>query len=153
MRSHSSTFTFGDPRLPPPFWAKVRISLTGCWLWTASLTSCEYGQVSWRGHIHKAHRLAYETLVGKVPNHLELDHLCRVRHCVYPAHLEPVTHLVNVRRGFQPSSLKTHCLRGHLYTPQNTAKRESGQRACLACKRERQHRTRHLWPSTINRQP
>jgi hypothetical protein len=51
-----------------------------------------------------AHRFAYELLVGPIPEDLELDHLCRVRHCVNPAHLEPVTHLENILRGMRAAA-------------------------------------------------
>ncbi len=70
------------------------------------------------------HKVAYEELVGTVPEGAELDHLCRVRACCNPAHLEPVTHRENVERGgslTNDNAAKTACSRGHAFTPENTA--------------------------------
>ena len=73
-----------------------------CWLWTGALDKYGYGYVSWRQSGKKrhfiAHRLIYEELVGPIPDGLVIDHLCRVRHCVNPNHLEPVTQDENLRR-------------------------------------------------------
>lgn len=70
------------------FWAKVdKSGPSGCWFWTASKTQSGYGMFHGKG----AHRYAYELLVGPVPTGFQLDHLCRVKHCVNPDHLEPVT--------------------------------------------------------------
>lgn len=88
------------------FWAKVnkdgpapthRSDLGSCWLWTAS-TNWGYGVLSIDGRSIRAHRFAYELLVGPIPEGLQLDHLCHVRHCVRPDHLEPVTLQENVVR-------------------------------------------------------
>ena len=87
-----------DPIVFARFWAKVEKTAT-CWLWMGAKETRGYGY--FRPHSHdpfKAHRIAYETLVQPVPEGLELDHLCRVRSCVNPAHLEVVTHAENVRR-------------------------------------------------------
>src|SRR5215471_12258201 len=92
----------------------------GCWLWTGSLHSGGYGQVWVNGGPKLAHRAVYEEVVGQIPDGLELDHLCRVRCCVNPNHLEPVTPRVNLSRCSAIStinSLKTHCDRGHEFTP------------------------------------
>lgn len=116
------------------FWA--RVDKTGdCWLWTGRLTSHRYGSVGSKG---SAHRIAYELTVGPIPEGLTIDHLCRVRHCVNPAHLEPVTMTENVRRGESFSAVnarKTHCPRGHAYDEKNTYRLPSGSRWCRECKR------------------
>jgi hypothetical protein len=77
---------------------------TGCWLWTAALNNCGYAVLSLGSRkgrtslIGYAHRIAWELEHGPVPEGLTLDHRCRVRHCVNPAHLEPVSHQVNCQR-------------------------------------------------------
>jgi hypothetical protein len=70
----------------------------GCWEWTGARTRGGYGYF-WLGvAAYPAHRVAYATVVGAIPAGLDLDHLCRVRHCVNPRHLEPVTRSENIRR-------------------------------------------------------
>lgn len=69
-----------------------------CWLWERG-TNGGYGMYWFRGRNIAAHRFAYEALVGPIPEGLELDHTCRVKRCVNPAHLEPVTHRENILRG------------------------------------------------------
>lgn len=96
----NTRFTFGDSRLPPRFWSKVRIEGDGCWVWTANLNN-GYGNFSFGGKTRKAHRFAYQALVDVVDDTLALDHLCRNPPCVNPAHLEPVTWRENVYRGAQ----------------------------------------------------
>lgn len=115
---------FEDGRLPDRFWAKISpCPMTGCWLWTGSLTVAGgYGQFRSGGRPRRAHRLAYETLVGPIPDGLHLDHLCRTPCCVNPAHLEPVTGPENTRRGVAGMAqlARTHCPRGHEYSERNT---------------------------------
>jgi len=127
------------------FWAKVnkagptpprRPELGPCWIWTAGLAE-GYGQFRYPGG-HSAYRYAYELLVGPVPEGLQLDHLCRNRACVNPAHLEPVTALVNQHRGetiAARNAAKTHCPQGHEFTPENTYVNSKGSRECLICRR------------------
>lgn len=99
----------GDPAyVPPPrdwrpaFWDRVdKDGPGGCWIWTGSVEGKGYGHPTIAGKKHPAHRLAYELLVGPVPEGLHLDHLCRVRRCVNPEHLEPVTSRENSLRGVQ----------------------------------------------------
>lgn len=126
--------TFGDPRLPARFWSKVVVDATGCWLWAAN-TSMGYGQIIHDGRQVGAHRVAYEVLVGPIPEGLHIDHLCRVRHCVNPGHLEPVTQKENNRRALLHVAAKTHCKRGHEFTPENTRRSRTRPRTrmCIAC--------------------
>lgn len=114
---------------------KVEIdAATGCWTWTGSKTLQGYGQMRVDGKRLYTHRISYELHVGPIPEGLDLDHLCRNRACCNPAHLEPVTHLVNVRRGTGPVS-RTHCPLEHPYSGDNLIKRKNGTRGCRACER------------------
>jgi hypothetical protein len=75
--------------------------LNGCWIWSGGLKLNGYGylRVGKKGHL--AHRWVYEELVGPIPNGLTIDHLCRVKACVNPDHLEPVTNAENIRRAVE----------------------------------------------------
>lgn len=94
----------GDPGTDVPqstsdVWQRVnKDTVAGCWLWTGCCWPSGYGRITRNGRRHVAHRYIYEMLVAKVPDGLELDHLCRNRGCVNPEHLEPVTHQENMRR-------------------------------------------------------
>jgi hypothetical protein len=82
---------------------------TGCWLWTASLNNGGYGKLSVsRSYWVEAHRVAYELYKGPIPGGKCIDHLCRVRSCVNPDHLEAVTLSENIRRGKGPAILKAY---------------------------------------------
>lgn len=112
-----------------------------CWLWAYRVDDKDYGQLAvWTGEKaikYKAHRAVYEALVGPIPEGLTLDHLCRVRRCVNPAHMEPVTSRENTMRGLGPASInarKTHCKRGHYLSGTNLRTyKDTGYRQCLAC--------------------
>src|SRR5579859_2557119 len=116
----------------------------GCWLWQGNIALNGYGVFSHgsraggrKRQTVYAHRAAYVLLRGDVPVGLELDHLCRVRRCVNPSHLEPVTRRENVLRGLAPSVIrqvnakKTACPRGHAYDGVNI----NGARICRTCAR------------------
>lgn len=125
-----------DNRLPPHFWAKVAVNPdTGCWLWTASVRRRGYGRFGSKGDQRAAHRVAYEALVGPIPEGLQIDHLCRVTRCVNPEHLEPVTQRENVRRGHNSPATRTQCPHGHEYTASNTMVNCMGWRVCFTCNR------------------
>jgi HNH endonuclease len=120
------------------FMRKVQKS-DGCWLWTASGNGHGYGQFRHNGTTRAAHRVAYELMIGPIPSGLHIDHLCRVRLCVNPAHLEAVTQRENNCRADAGKywAAKTHCPRGHEYSPGNTAVLRSGSRICKVCRRAR----------------
>lgn len=127
----------------PRFWSKVD-KTESCWLWTASIGTDGYGQFMMPGkNLLRAHRFSYELAHGKVPDGLHLDHLCRVRRCVNPSHLEPVTHKENVLRGNGFAGIntrKTHCVHGHPFSEENTWLRQRAkcvERVCRTCIRER----------------
>jgi|SRR3989304_1904727 len=120
------------------FWSKVSIQLDGCWLWTAGKFSNGYGLFSLGTKPRSnalAHRFSYQQLVGKIPEGRDLDHLCRVRHCVNPAHLEAVTRSENLRRG-KKRTLKTHCKYGHALNEGNLYVKDN-KRHCKICRRNR----------------
>lgn len=125
------------------FWSKVRIIPDCCWEWQAGTTPYGYGHFSLDGRKVVAHRHAYESLIGPVPEGLQLDHLCRNPACIRPDHLEPVTASENVRRGDMGRERRhqTHCVNGHLYDDENTYWKPNGMRGCLACRR----RTSRRW--------
>jgi len=112
----------------------------GCWIWTASATTDGYGTFRLNGRSQRAHRVSYVEYVGPIPAEKpQLDHLCRNRRCVRPDHLEPVTNQENADRG-EPgkhNAIKTHCPKGHEYTPENTRITRRGWRNCLACDKAR----------------
>lgn len=141
------------------FWPKVekngpvpesRPDLGPCWLWTAKMLWTGYGQFwasTQRGNtrIVYAHRFAYEDAVGPIPEGLFIDHLCRVRACVNPAHLEPVTHRENTLRSNAPAAVAIRrgtCPKGHPRTEENRVAGNGGSYKCKICLREAQAKRR-----------
>ena len=117
------------------FWRKVdKQHPSGCWVWRGA-TLKGYGVV-YLGGVGRdrkqmlAHRYAYETLAGPIPERLVIDHLCRNPACVNPAHMEPVPIAENTRRGALSQS---HCHRGH----PRPVERRAAYKHCLECKRQR----------------
>jgi hypothetical protein len=130
---------FGDDEAR--FWSYVE-KTEDCWLWRGSKSNLGYGHIQIggaAGRLVSVHRLAYEWLVGPIPEGLELDHLCRIRNCVNPAHLEPVTRGENIRRSSLQEAAKaaTRCVAGHPFDEVNTLIRPNGTRRCRECARRR----------------
>lgn len=116
-----------------------------CWLWVGYTKPNGYGSLTLNGRTQYAHRLVYEALVGSIPPGSELDHLCRVRHCVRPDHLQPVSRAENCYRGESIPGRRhrqTHCQHGHEFTPENTSRNSRGHRRCRACDAARARRIR-----------
>ena len=111
-----------------------------CWSWLGFVKPNGYGTVGFGQRVLHAHRVVYEAVVGPIPEGLELDHLCRVRHCVNPDHLEPVAHAENMRRAVEA---RTHCSHGHEFTDDNTyIQPADGARVCRTCVRRRKREFR-----------
>jgi hypothetical protein len=140
------------------FWSKVdkngtipdyRPDLGPCWLWTDAPHKHGYGVLMVDKKSRKAHHIAWLVTRGPLPKNIGLrkgqmvmDHLCRVRLCVRPDHLEWVTNEENTNRGFDGEwqRTKTHCPKGHPYSPENTrvkvGKDGYAKRICRTCDRE-----------------
>ena len=125
-------FTTYDPQA---FFQKASMG-DGCWKWLGSKYRNGYGKLGKTGVM--AHRIAYELTRGEVPKDMCLDHLCKQRDCINPDHLEIVTLTENVMRGESQAAQngrKTHCIRGHEFTSENTytpPKRQT-RRYCKTC--------------------
>lgn len=129
----------GSPKRPQSF-VDVMERLTQkftigdeCWEWTGSRATYGYAGFKLNGKTMRAHRLIYMLVNGPIPDGLTIDHLCHVRHCVRPSHLEAVTTTVNTTRA---KARQTHCLRGHEYTDADTYVGPTGARRCRVCRRK-----------------
>lgn len=128
--------------------------MSGCWLWTGAIDYDGYGaftSATFRNGKYvqvRAHRFAYETFRGVIPDGLVIDHLCRTPGCVNPDHLEPVTQAENHRRGLLSevttarNNAITHCPKRHIYDAENTIRNHVGARVCHICKLDSQRRNR-----------
>jgi len=125
------------------FWSKVIALPSGCWEWQSAKSVKGYGLFTLppkTRRVHKsqrAHRIAYELLIGQVPDGLTLDHLCRNPSCVNPLHLQPVSIRDNILRGnghTAQNARKTHCPQGHPYDMFNAYQIPSGGRGCRICR-------------------
>ncbi len=143
VQNHGTTELIGHPRTwgtgsragerlseSERFWSKVNAD-GDCWLWLGSLNVAGYGRFDASGRRTGVHRYAYEALVGPIPPGLDIDHLCRVRNCVNPDHLEPVTPAENTRRARRVLRSRS-CPNQHPYT-EATIKWYLGKRICRIC--------------------
>jgi hypothetical protein len=119
----------------------------GCWVWTGTKDRRGYGKMfgpDGKSH-QRVHRVAYELLVGPIPEGFHLDHLCRNTSCCNPLHVEPVTCRENVIRGASYRGDEERCVNGHAFDEANTYWRMSGTRqyrVCRACRSAQQHAAR-----------
>ena len=122
--------------------------LSGCWIWNGARSTTGYGNIRRGTRNYIAHRFVWALLVGPLTPGLEIDHVCRIRACVNPAHLREVTRRENV---FAPGSLciakrnglRTSCVNGHPFTAENTTHLKH-QRRCRTCHRESDRRRQSL---------
>lgn len=136
----------GPSPLEPRLWPQVDAS-GDCWLWLGHTSTAGYGRIHVNGRQDYVHRIVYELLVGPIPEGLHIDHLCRVRTCVNPDHLQPVRPRENAIRGFAPAVITyrtDRCRRGHRLTPENTyVVKTTGHRRCRACVNARRRARYH----------
>lgn len=141
----------GNKFMPPKptwwaerFWAKVdKRRQPKCWLWKGATTRKGYGVITTRLKQEYVHRLSYRLHNGPIPEGRQIDHLCRVRNCVNPRHLEAVTSKTNVLRGNAPSAInarKRTCIRGHSLSGPDSRVELDGSRRCLICARRHNRR-------------
>lgn len=132
------TYTYDDVN-QERYWPKVR-KTDSCWLWTAGHDADGYGRFSVSQRPQAAHRVAYILAHGHIPEGMQLDHTCRVRDCVNPAHLEPVTSGENTARGMLNLDVTGICRAGlhEIRGEQDIyVKPSTGDRYCVECKRKR----------------
>jgi hypothetical protein len=113
------------------FWSKVD-KTDSCWLWNASKCQNGYGRFRFKGMARLAHRIAYELINGKIPDGMEIDHLCNNSSCVNPDHLEAVPHAENMKR---LQKRLRYCKQGHEYTEENTYMTPKGHKQCKTCRK------------------
>ena len=110
-----------------------------CWIWMGARTAAGYGALSrgrrGAGTVY-AHVVSHQIHKGPVPAGHQVDHVCRVRACVNPAHLEAVSQVENLHRQAAAAALRTHCARGHRFESLPAGRR----RYCKACSRDRYRR-------------
>jgi len=102
---------------------RLEIQPDGCVLWTGARSDTGYGQAGDGGRVLYVHRLMYEWFVDPIPPSAQIDHLCRVRHCAAPAHLEAVPRRENILRGQSPAAInaaREECTHGHPFDDTNT---------------------------------
>jgi len=126
------------------FWNKVDIT-ENCWLWTGALIGNGYAQHGTYPNAQLVHRISYRYHIGEIKDGMQIDHLCKVRNCVNPDHLEQVTQQENMKRSsvLEHSLGLTHCKHGHEFTKENTIWRNERHRSCRTCTRRRYRE--HYW--------
>lgn len=117
-----------------------------CWVSNRATQPNGYTKIGYQNRTYLTHRVSYAAFVGPVPDGLVLDHLCRVRACVNPDHMEPVTTRENLVRGHTRTARQvaaTHCPQGHAYDEANTYwRRDRLGRMCRLCRDQARRRSR-----------
>jgi hypothetical protein len=139
-----------DSALWNRFWSKVEKNDNNCWIWTAGRNGNGYGNFWFMGRTVGAHQMAYELSVGEITKGMCVLHSCDNGHlgCVRPDHLFLGTLKDNsqdmISKGRHKNQQKTHCPKGHEYTPENTRKQRLNTgsicRVCKTCHREQMAR-------------
>ena len=112
------------------------IPFVECWLWTGTVNAKGYGIIIIQGRANIVHKVALTMRGVVIPEGMQVDHLCRVRNCVNPRHLEVVTGWVNRLRGFSPPAInakRTYCVHGHEFTEANIRIANGTRRKCKTC--------------------
>ena len=119
----------------------------GCWIWQRYLNPDGYGKIRFEKVEWLTHRLSYTVHVGPIPEGLVIDHLCSVRSCCNPAHLEATDNGTNLQRGSHPNHVAARnqtCTKGHPIT-EDSPTRSDGRRRCRVCINEGARRRRRMW--------
>lgn len=122
------------------FMSRIEVAPDGCWIWQSTINNQGYGVIAFEGKARKAHRFAHEVFIGPIPEGFDVDHLCRVRSCANPEHLEAVTHRENVLRGVgraAQGARQETCVKGHPFDSTTVRPNGRGQRVCRTCNNER----------------
>jgi hypothetical protein len=132
--------------------ARARVTTTGCWEWTGHLFRSGYGDISFRNHPTRVHRLMYRIAYGPIPQGADVLHSCDNTICFNPAHLSAgkdkrntAESIARGRRntarkpyglGFPAPRDRTHCIREHALSGDNLYVTPDGRRQCRACHHE-----------------
>ena len=116
------------------------VNTDDCWLYAGEISKTGYAALRfYRQGVHvnvRFHRTMYENFVGEIPEGTVIDHLCSVRRCINPSHLEAVTQAENLRRGNRPSPYGTHCNKGHDLSHVGYRVNKKGSKMCKQCIRD-----------------
>lgn len=114
--------------------ANTYVDKNGCWHWLGAVMDNGYGTIGGGSNKRLVHRVMFAISWWPIPENYHVDHLCNVRDCVNPDHLEAVTRQENDRRRSERyRAKKTHCSNGHELTVDNIYIRKTGAVRCKTC--------------------
>lgn len=160
MSENNSNRIHADLKTLARLFSKIKVSTTNfykgvpCWEWQAGKDKDGYGKTVLNKKHWRVHRLFYTIFIQKIPSNLVSDHLCRVRNCVNPAHIEPVTQKVNTLRGeavTAKNAQKINCPQGHPLNEDNLVNMKNG-RMCKKCANAHSRRYHKLKDTPENRE-